>query len=124
MSTRLIAEHGSIEAGVEHPARARVRALDLAGEAHDGACPVSQCHRGQVVRAQPGRHRLQDRFVGVDAAAAGDADQGAGEVDNRLVVFLRGGQHVVKVGRIEAHHDLAALPIVRSWAPAPHPAAH
>jgi len=81
-----VAEWRRIEASVQNPARAGVRAAQERGDGDGGTGGVEQDRGRQVVVVQPGRQVVDDRLVRVDAAAAGYADEASGQVQDGLMI--------------------------------------
>ena len=91
---RLIAERGRVQASIQHIPGAGPAAGYFACQRHRRTAGSGQPTARQAVLAQPGRHALQHRVVGIDPAAAGNPHQLTGQLHYGVVVLAGGSQRV------------------------------
>ena len=77
----LVAEGRGVQAGVQNPTRPRVCAADFGDQTDRCTDGVADDIDGEVVLAHPPGEQVDDGVVGIDACPAGDADQGAGQLE-------------------------------------------
>lgn len=106
----LVAEGGGVQARVEHPPRAGLAAGDFGGEADDGAGGVAEHGAGEAALVEPVGEQIENGFVGVDAAAAGDRNEPLGQLEHGFLVFLGRGLHLVQRGVVSGVHRSHLLP--------------